>query len=242
MKKCKKLLAAVLAFAMMVSLTACFESAEPVCEHEEVIDEGYPATCTKDGLSEGKHCAKCNEVLASQTTIPALGHTTDLGRCTRCNKTFGIFVTDHYLDEFNQPTTETYITNEKAIIGTFSNTATNNSELRVKVAVDKQDVAFVLYEYGSHQVKNISTSSVDRYNIVMKTPNGTKYDLTGTIKQGGDRLFIDEKYESQVIGAFRSGGVVSFYIEFTEYTTTTYLFSVHSSNFAELYAILPELS
>ena len=40
-----------------------------------VIDEAVAATCTATGLTEGKHCSVCNEVLVAQTTVPSLGHT-----------------------------------------------------------------------------------------------------------------------------------------------------------------------
>ena len=40
-----------------------------------MIDAAVEATCTKTGLTEGKHCSVCNTVLVEQTTIPAKGHT-----------------------------------------------------------------------------------------------------------------------------------------------------------------------
>ena len=42
--------------------------------HTEVIDKAVAATCTKTGLTEGKHCSVCNAVIKAQETVPAKGH------------------------------------------------------------------------------------------------------------------------------------------------------------------------
>ena len=42
--------------------------------HTEVVDSAVAPTCTATGLTEGKHCSVCNEVIVAQTVVNALGH------------------------------------------------------------------------------------------------------------------------------------------------------------------------
>ena len=46
----------------------------PAAAHTVVIDEAVSATCTRDGLTEGKHCSVCGTVLTAQEEVPAKGH------------------------------------------------------------------------------------------------------------------------------------------------------------------------
>lgn len=52
-------------------------------EHEIVIDQAVAATCTKTGLTEGKHCSRCGQILIAQTVVPATDHTFDSGKITK---------------------------------------------------------------------------------------------------------------------------------------------------------------
>ena len=53
----------------------CDVCGEDLCtEHVEEIIKGYAATCTEPGMTDGKKCAICGEILAAQEVIEALGH------------------------------------------------------------------------------------------------------------------------------------------------------------------------
>ena len=47
------------------------------CAHVEEIIAGKAATCTETGMTEGKKCTTCGDILVAQEEIPALGHDAD---------------------------------------------------------------------------------------------------------------------------------------------------------------------
>ena len=53
--------------------------------HTEVVDAAVDATCTATGLTEGKHCSVCNEVLVAQNETAKLDHVYDDQYDESCN-------------------------------------------------------------------------------------------------------------------------------------------------------------
>lgn len=77
---------------LLLGLTSCDKNEH---FHEEVIDEALAATCTKEGLTTGMHCATCKEIIVAQEKVPMLEHTYTAATCekpatcTVCGKTNG---------------------------------------------------------------------------------------------------------------------------------------------------------
>lgn len=86
--------------------------------HTEAIDKAVEPTCTKTGLTEGKHCSVCNEVLVAQNIVPANGHNYEAAitdpTCTEQGYTTHICsgCGDTYVDTYVDATGHTEVTDE----------------------------------------------------------------------------------------------------------------------------------
>jgi|GEM_PF-1615202 len=58
-----------------ITADAEFTARYTAIPHTEAVDKAVEPTCTKTGLTEGKHCSVCNAVLVEQKAVPAKGHT-----------------------------------------------------------------------------------------------------------------------------------------------------------------------
>jgi hypothetical protein len=218
MKKVKALLMAVI---MVASLAACSgEDNDTTDNGNGRSDETTKATTTasKDTETESTTESTTTEATTDETPTQASG----------------VWEVKYYVDEFNLPTSEGYVTNKKYFDGTYSNSATTNSDLKATVSVDDM-VSVFLFKNGRTQEKNSLSKDVD-YDITIRTEDGTKHSVTGFMaSKVGDRILIDENHTDTVINLLSGEGTILFSIVETARPSSTYLFEVDTSNFAELY-------
>lgn len=135
---------------------------------------------------------------------------------------FGNWIVKYFVDEFNLPTDQAYITYNTLFTGTFSNSATSDSLLHARLLIDEY-VAIMLYEYGDQQVTAYSSAD---YNIIMLDKNGNKTQIVGVMHDNGDRVIITRDYTQTVLDALIAGGEISFYLAEKDHSITNYLFTI----------------
>jgi hypothetical protein len=147
-------------------------------------------------------------------------------RLVNINNT-GIWSVSHYVDDFGEPTKEGYIRNTSFISGLFSNTATQNSDLNVKLLIsNSSDISIMLYEYaGNNPVKAYSAES---YRVLIQDKDGKRYKLTAT--NYSDRLSFSKSTSIKVHGILMEGGMIKFKIIETDTPTTEYDFTISNAD------------
>ena len=239
MKKLATLfLAVTVLFSYSLIFTACRShdgdggstQTQANCSHSYTMTD-RKADCTSGGYATYT-CSLCSKTYREYES--ALGHTTDNGTCARCGKTFEakVWETAYYVDEFKNPTNEAYIRNSEVFVGVFSNSATTNSKLYVRVLIDADDIAIKLWEYGSQEVNAYSTTY---YNITILDDNGDKHYTTGTMYKNGERIRLKDW---TLVSLLRQNKKLKVYIqENSSYGyNSTYLFEMESGNFDNEYS------
>ena len=148
-------------------------------------------------------------------------------RLANLNNT-GMWEVTYYVDDFGEPTKEGYITNKKYIKGTFSNTATQNSDLNATFAINKStDISLFLYEYAKNNP--VKAYSPDEYRVLLQDKDGNRYRLKAT--NYSDRLVFNAVHSKKIHQALKLGGEVKFKIVEVETPTTNYSFTIKNADF-----------
>lgn len=151
------------------------------------------------------------------------------------DKSNNIWGIKYYVDEFNKPTNNRYITNVKLFNGVFSNSATTNSSLSAKLIIDPNGLYIMLWEYGNHQVKGYTAIG---YKIILQGTDGKKTNITGLMKKNSDRITVDISEWETFVGLIISNEKINVYIEEkSDYGySSTYLFEIKQDNFNKVFS------
>jgi hypothetical protein len=147
-------------------------------------------------------------------------------------KNTGIWQIRYFVDKFGDPTEEPYITT--TIEGTFSNSATRNSELTAVIFVsEKDEFAFELYEYIWGSL--VTPSKYNQYALEVKEESGSQYKVLVNT----DWRYRFHIKDISIIDTLRKGGTTRFYFEKTG-SANSYRFDIVDTNraFAEAYTAL----
>ena len=139
---------------------------------------------------------------------------------------------DCYVDDFGNDTSNKYIYTNTT--GTFTNSATNGSNLSVKILCNKNTMSINLLEYGRYPLSLIE----DYPKIEMKINyDGQTKEFTGLqYDSSTKRIVINDTYNvRRLYQAFVENPKVKMLITIKDYNTSTYLFEINTAGFEYTY-------
>lgn len=150
----------------------------------------------------------------------------------------------YYVDEFNEPTDDAFVTNTGLLEGTFSNSATTNSLLQGFFRIEKDMVSMQLFEYGEYRVTN-PYSKLKQFGVTVLDQDKNKKTYYGAMVSDGTVLFLYDTSSlnscSNFINLLKKGGTIKISID--DYDGSTYLFpDVNCNGFEEAYSELLSVS
>ncbi|MBR2340385.1 MAG: hypothetical protein IKA74_06095 [Clostridia bacterium] len=140
-----------------------------------------------------------------------------------------------FIDEFERPTGEKYIF--IVSYGKFTNSSTAESNLKIELQVTKDSFAIMLWEYGNILVTGTSYGPKN-FSITVLDQNEIKHYYSGQMPSYGTRIYIDNLHREDLLSLLNESGEIKFYIEYSEYTKSSYLFTVSTTGFSSLYSQL----
>ncbi len=146
-----------------------------------------------------------------------------------------VFISDlwekaYYVDSFGDYTTTSYLRLKNGLYGTFSNSATTNSRLKVQFLIDSpNEMAIKLFEYGTSEVKGYYSDS--SYYIYVKDEAGVTHMFTG--KNSSDRIEISASDCPKLHKLLLENKILKFHI--TYQTNTSYNFTLNNDESYQKY-------
>ncbi len=180
-------------------------------------------TCTEPGEEERTcSCGKTKE-----RAVPALGHTTQSGICTRCGENIGEWEIRNYIDEFGNPTGEPYISTKHVLTGTCKDSLGYEKDLSAQILVDNSYITIMLWEYGDYKVRGYINT---KYNVVILDGENKKHYTSGILYENDDRITMED---FTILELLIANEKLDIYIEENDGYgyTESYLFSVEADNF-----------
>lgn len=109
---------------------------------------------------------------------------------------YGMWNVGNYVDDFGEPTKHGYVYAE--VYGTFSNSATTDSKLRVRFLIDENSMRIQLYEYsGNHPIKGEGF-----LKFKAKNNNGELVSFETNNDDSGDNTYDDFSNDTRGYIAF----------------------------------------
>ena len=136
------------------------------------------------------------------------------------NLFYGQWTTNNYVDDFGEPTENSY--DVMITDGTFSNSATQNSKLSLKFINNKKEenLLIYVYEYGSKLANDIEGNFE---TVRLKDPEGIVHTLNKVFfAKSGVLLISKENYKKISNALIKKGDFMIIFNRTTKYSTSSY--------------------
>ena len=205
----------------------------PATGHTAVTDKAVAATCTKTGLTEGKHCSVCNTVLTKQEVVPVKEHTVVTDKAvaatyTKAGKTEG----SHCSACGTVIKAQTKVAMKKLAQAKITSITNTSTGITVKWGKVTGATAYQVYrKVGTGSWKLIKTTTSTSMTNTGLT-NGTKYQYkvraivknsAGTIVNKGTYSAVKTMYRltRPTIASAKSGSVGKIVVKWNKNTKVT---------------------
>ena len=209
-------------------------------QHKEVISSAVAATCTTTGLTEGKSCSLCKEVLVAQEVIPAKGHMvlgpdntvvpadsvadscTQTRMCTVCNGVAKPAMGHRIIGRVLGPVDPVTITNDKSYPFVLKNGAyysqnkSNRSSAGLTVTADY--ACSLTLQLGVSSEEDFDELSVSHNGVTKTTISGETSATLNLTLAAGDIVYIQYSKDSSDKAGSDCGWVTLVFDQVTGWT------------------------